>query len=240
MADEYGRSLVLVHGAGLGSWIWTKVKPRLRVGAEAVDLPGRGPDAHPGRVTLRECADHLVALLMSRDEPSVVVAHSFSAQLAMLAANEQPERVRAIVLVGGVLPEPGRPLLSIFPQPGRFLLGAYLRLARKGVVLPKGLSRTQYGTGLEPAEADMVVDRLVPEARGMYLDPVHWRKAPAHIPVFYVKLLRDAAIPPAQQDQMARRAGAGRIETVDAGHLPMLSHPVETAEILDRVARQLA
>jgi len=239
MAVEQGRSLVLLHGAGLGGWIWTKVKARLHVGAEAVDLPGRGLDARPGRVTLRECTDHLLTLLMSRDEPAVVVAHSFSAQLAMLAASEQPERVRAIVLVGGVLPEPGRALLSIFPQPGRFLLGMYLHVARKGVVLPKGLSRAQYGAGLEAAEADMVVERLVPEARGMYLDRVHWRKAPAHIPVIYVKLLRDAAIPPAQQDRMARRAAASRIETVEAGHLPMLSHPREMAEILDRVSRQL-
>lgn len=240
MAVEYGRSLLLLHGAGLGAWIWTKVKTHLHVGAEAVDLPGRGPDAHPGQVTLRECADHVITLLMARDEVPVIVAHSFSAQLALLAATEQPERVRAIVLVGGVLPEPGRPLLSIFPQPGRFLLGTYLRLARKGVVLPKGVSRTQYGTGLEPADADMVVERLVPEARGMYLDPVTWRKAPAHIPVIYVKLLRDVAIPPAQQDQMARRAGASRIETLEAGHLPMLSHPREMAEILDRVSRQLS
>jgi pimeloyl-ACP methyl ester carboxylesterase len=239
MAVERGGSVVLLHGAGLGSWVWTKVKPQLRLGAEAIDLPGRGPGENPGAVSLRECTDYLVTLLMARDEPSVVVAHSFSSQVAMLAAAEHPERVRAVVLVGGVLPESGRSLLSIFPQPGRFLLGIYLRLARAGVRLPAGLSRKQYGGGLDPAEADMVVQRLVPEARGMYLDRVHWQKLPPSVLVVYVKLLNDAAIPPKQQDLMARRAGATRIETIDAGHLPMISHPSEMAEIIERVSRQV-
>ena len=240
MTLERSRPALLLHGAGLGSWIWTTVKPHLTIDAEAVDLPGRGPGARPNAVTLRDCVDYVEALLLSRDEPCVLVAHSFSAQVAVMAAAEHPERVRALLLVGAVLPESGRPLLSIFPQPGRFLLGAYIRLARRGVQLPKGLARAQYGTGLSQEQSDSVVQRLVPEARGLYLDPVDWRKPAPHIPVFYVKLLRDVAIPPAQQEQMARRAGASRIETIDSGHLPMLSHPVEMAEILNRTARQLA
>lgn len=231
---------LLLHGAGLGSWIWATVKPLLTIDAEAVDLPGRGPGARPNAVTLRDCVDYVEALLLSRDEPCVVVAHSFSAQVAMMAAVEHPERVRAVLLVGAVLPESGRPLLSIFPQPGRFLLGLYIRLARRGVQLPKALARAQYGTGLSEEMADSVVARLVAEARGLYLDPVEWRQPAAHIPVHYVKLLRDTAIPPALQEQMARRAGASRIETIGSGHLPMLSHPVEMAEILNRTARQLA
>ncbi|HET9454746.1 MAG TPA: alpha/beta hydrolase [Gemmatimonadaceae bacterium] len=239
MGQESSRPVLLLHGAGLGSWIWATVKPLLTIDAEAVDLPGRGPGARPNAVTLRDCVDYVEALLLSRDEPCVVVAHSFSAQVAVMAAVEHPERVRALLLVGAVLPESGKPLLSIFPQPGRFLLGTYIRLARRGVQLPKGMARAQYGTGLSQEQADSVVERLVPEARGLYLDPVEWRKPAAHIPVFYVKLLRDAAIPPAQQEQMARRAGASRIETIDAGHLPMVSHPMQMAEILNRTARQL-
>lgn len=239
MRQESSRPALLLHGAGLGSWIWATVKPQLTIDAEAVDLPGRGPGARPDAVTLRDCVDYVEALLLSRDEPCVLVAHSFSAQVAVMAAVEHPERVRALLLVGAVLPETGKPLLSIFPQPGRFLLGAYIRLARRGVQLPKGLARAQYGTGLSQEQSDSVVQRLVPEARGLYLDPVEWRKPAPHIPVLYVKLLRDAAIPPAQQERMARRAGASRIETIDSGHLPMLSHPVEMAEILNRTARQL-
>lgn len=231
--------LLLLHGAGLGAWIWNGVKSRLTVPAQAVDLPGRGDGENPGSLTLRDCVDHLVTLLHAADAPPIIVAHSFSAQVAFAAASEHPERVRAIVLVAGVVPESGRSFLSLLPFPARLALGLIIRLSRRGVKLPRAAVVREYCSDLDEATTAMVVERVRPEVRRMYLDAVHWRKLPAHIAVIYVKLLGDTGLTSAKQDEMIRRVGATRIETIQSGHLPMLSRPEETAAMLSRIATQL-
>ena len=231
---------MLLHGAGLGAWIWHAVKSRLTVPAQAVDLPGRGDGAKPGSVTLRDCVDHLVALLHAADAPPVVVAHSFAAQVAFAAATEHPERVRAIVLVGGIIPEQDRNFLSTVPFPARLLLGAVIRLSRKGVALPRSAVLREYCNDLDDATSAMVVERITREVPRLYLDPVPWRRLPAAIPVIYVKLLEDRSVSLATQNQMIRRVHATRVETLPTGHLPMLSRPGDTAELLSRIASQLA
>ena len=72
--------LLLLHGAGLGSWIWNATRQRLTVSAAAIDLPGRAGGEKPGTVSLQDCVDHVVAMLHAADTPSIIVAHSFSAQ----------------------------------------------------------------------------------------------------------------------------------------------------------------
>lgn len=237
--QQGNRELVLLHGAGLGAWIWHGVKSRLTVSAQAVDLPGRASGDDPGAVTLRDCVDHLVTLLHAADDPPIVVAHSFSAQVAYVAASEHPDRVRAIVLVGGVLPESGRSFLSTLSLPARLLLGIVLRLSRRGVMLPRTAVIREYCNDLDAATTAMVVERTTREAPRLYLDAVHWRKLPGHLPVIYVKLLEDRSLPPAKQDEMIRRAGASRVETLQTGHLPMLSRPDELAAMLSRIATQV-
>lgn len=232
------RQLILLHGAGLGGWIWHRVMPALTVPAQAVDLPGRGPDANPGQVTLREAADHVTALVMAADEPPVLVGHSFSAQLAMLVASEQPESVRAVVLLGGMVPPSGRNFLSLMPLLPRLALGLVLRLSRRGVKLPRSAVRAEYCNDLDEITSALVEERLTREAPRLYLDAVHWGRIPAAVPVIYVKLLRDAAVSLPRQEEQIRRVKATRVETIDAGHLPMLSRPTETAELLNRVATQ--
>ena len=56
MAEPSTR-LLLLHGAGLGGWIWDRVTPHLTESAEAVDLPGRTDGTNPGTVTLKHCID---------------------------------------------------------------------------------------------------------------------------------------------------------------------------------------
>ena len=52
---------LLMHGAGLGSWIWDGFIPELNAPAEAIDLPGRGDGRNPGDVTLSQCIDYAAA-----------------------------------------------------------------------------------------------------------------------------------------------------------------------------------
>jgi len=232
--------LLLLHGAGLGSWIWNATKERLTVSAQVVDLPGRPGGVPPADVSLQDCVDHVIALLHAADAPPVIVAHSFSAQVALVAATQHPERVRAIVLVAGMVPESGKSFLSLLPFPARLLLGVVIRLSRRGVRLPRAAVAKQYCNDLDAATTEMVLARICPEAPRLYLDQVHWNPLPAHVPVIFVKLLDDASTPPAQQDEISRRVRATRIETVPGGHLAMLSRPQEMAVTLNRIASQLS
>lgn len=80
--------LLLLHGAGLGAWIWKDVLPHLDVEAHAVDLPGR---TNPAGITLEQCVD-LVAKKLSSE--TVVVGHSIGA--------EAPRREREAEVAGRI------------------------------------------------------------------------------------------------------------------------------------------
>jgi pimeloyl-ACP methyl ester carboxylesterase len=232
--------LLLLHGAGLGAWIWNTTKGRLTVPAQAVDLPGRSDGVNPGSVTLQDCVDHVVTLLHAADAPPIIVAHSFSAQIAAVAASQHPERVRAIVLVGGIVPESGKSFLTTLPFPARLVLGVVIRLSRPGVRLPRVAVVKEYCNDLDEATTQMVLDRISPEVPRLYLDPVHWQRLPAHIPLIYIKLLDDRSILPAKQDEIVRRVRATRVETLQGGHLAMLSRPGDMAATLSRISTQLS
>lgn len=189
---------------------------------------------------MRDCVDYVTALLLSGDEPKILVGHSFSAQVAMAAASEQPEKVRAVILVGGMVPDSGDNFLTLLPLPMRLLMAVVLRLSRTGVTLPRAAVKREYCNDLDDATTQLVLDRVCPEAPRLYLDPVQWARIPAHVPVIYVKLLDDRSVSPSKQDEMIKRTRATRVETLESGHLPMLSRPREMAEILNRIAMQLA
>ena len=169
----------------------------------------------------------------------MIVAHSFSAQMALAAASEQPEAVRAVVLVGGMIPRTGKNFLSLMPPMQRLALGVVMRLSRHGVTVPRDVAKRGYGPDLDIATMQLVLDRLVPEVPRFYLDPVEWLPLSPSIPVIYVRLLRDHSVNLTTQGEQAKLVRATRIETIESGHLPMLSRPTEMAEILNRVATQL-
>ena len=79
------------------------------------------------------------------------------------------------------------------------------------------------------AQSDAAFVRLRPQAP---IDPIV-RPGSDHDVV--IATLRDAAIDPAWQ-MSAGRAYAGRVLSLDAGHSPFFTHPVELADLLESVA----
>jgi pimeloyl-ACP methyl ester carboxylesterase len=225
--------LLLLHGAGLGGWIWERVLPSLRAPAAALDLPGRDGRRNPGEVTLEECVA-FVAGEIERAGRAIVVGHSIGASVAMAAAARRPEQVAAIVLVGGMVPESGKPFLSLLPPPGRLILRLMLRRAKNGIALPVSLVRKEYCHDLDEATTELVMRKLTPEVPRLYLDPVEWSSLPDRVPRTYVKLLGDRSVKPAKQDAIAARTSA-RVVTIDSGHLPMLARPAELAAVLNEL-----
>ena len=185
--------LLLMHGAGLGSWIWDRVVPRLTVPVEAVDLPGRGDGSNPGEVSLTQSIDFVASKARPR---SVLVGHSFSAEVALGVAAAHPQAVAAVVLVGGVVPESGKSFMSLLPLPQRLFLNVLLKISRNGIRLPTSLIKSEYCSDLDEETTELVLAKIAPEAPRLYLDKLDWAALPEDMPRFYVKLLNDKSVDP--------------------------------------------
>ena len=103
-----GRALVFAHGFGCSQAVWNLVAPAFEadhkvvlfdhVGAGGSDLTAYDRGKYD---SLHGYADDLLEILEALDERDVVfVGHSVSAMIGVLAANRDPSRFGALVLVG--------------------------------------------------------------------------------------------------------------------------------------------
>ena len=226
--------ILLLHGAGLGRWIWDGVVPELAHPADALDLPGRAPGENPDEVTLQASVDVVRARIAQHGSRCVLVGHSFSSAVALACAAASSESIAAVILVGGVFPESGKPFTSIFPLPQRLILTLLLKSARRGIKLPQSAVKREYCNDLDPETTQRVLARIVPEAPRLYLDRVDWSSLPSNVPRYFVKLTNDQSVSSEKQDQMIGRAGASSVETLHTGHLPMLADPRGLAAAINR------
>jgi pimeloyl-ACP methyl ester carboxylesterase len=104
---------VLVHGAAHGGWCWVRVARLLRAAGHDVFTPtltGIGERAHlltpdVGPATM---VQDIVAVLENEELRDVVlVGHSFGALVALGVADRVPHRLRRLVLLDGLVVEPG-------------------------------------------------------------------------------------------------------------------------------------
>jgi pimeloyl-ACP methyl ester carboxylesterase len=106
-------NFLLVHGAWHGAWCWQRVLPALiRSGhrAHAVTLTGLGERAHllqPGIDLETHILDVMAAMDAEELNDVVLVVHSYAGMLGTAVADRRPERLRHLVYLDAVLPQPG-------------------------------------------------------------------------------------------------------------------------------------
>jgi pimeloyl-ACP methyl ester carboxylesterase len=218
--------ILLIAGLWLDGSVWDDVAAELRaLGHRPVPLtlPGQG-DGNPS-ATLD---DQVAAVLAAVDaaEAPVVVGHSAACTLAWLAADARPERVSAVVLVGGFPATDGMAHADLFDL-------------RDGVMPFPGWTPFE---GPDSADLDEQAKRVFAASA----IPV-----PAGVAKAVVRLgdERRFAVPvvvvcpeftPAQAEEWVRAgeapelAKAANVEYVDidSGHWPMITQPVVLARIL--------
>lgn len=100
--------LLLLHSGGTPRSTWDAVAPSLSIRHRvyAVDLRGYGDSDRPGRYSFELMRDDVLGLLdvIGADQADIV-GHSMGGTVAWLVAQEQPKRVRRLVIEDTPLPK---------------------------------------------------------------------------------------------------------------------------------------
>jgi len=223
---------VLVHGAWHGAWVWEKVTPRLAEAGHrviAVDLPGHGADPTPvGDVTMAAYVGRVREVLGNGEEPAILVGHSMGGGVITQAAEEQPEAVRTLVYVAGLIPRDGETMFDILSRDQDSLILQNQVLAEDNLsatIRAAAIPEIFYGDCSAEDIARATI-RLVPQAIAPVVAPIHTtRERFGTIPRVFLETLHDRAIPPALQKEMYTAMPCDRVISLETSHSPFLSAP---------------
>src|SRR6266436_3598005 len=216
------RNVVLVHGAWADGSSWAEVIPRLQAAGlhvTAVQNP------------LTSLADSVAATrraLALQDGPTVLVAHSWGG--TVLSETGIDPKVTALVYVAARAPDAGEDFVALS---AKFPTGA----VRAGIQEHDGFTRLSeesflkyFANGVEPKEAKVLYAVQEPTAASLFggrTTAAAWRSKPS----WYAVSKQDQTINPELERFLAKRMNATTVE-LEAGHLSLVSHPKEVADLI--------
>ncbi len=227
-----------LHGGHHGGWCWARVAPRLRAAGHDVFTPtltGFGERAHlltpdVGPETLVQD----VVRVIEWEELSgvVLVGHSFGALVALAVAERVPDRLRRIVLLDGLVVEPGAPAFDALPPAAVQARTAAAEASSGGLAYPPP-GAAVFGL-TDPDDIAWVDRRLTPQPLRTYAEPFPLH-APlgAGLPVTYV-CCTDPAYPAVHTAHPIVRREGWEWRELATGHDAMISAPEATAAELLR------
>ncbi len=228
---------VLIHGGGLDGRCWERLVPLLSGPALAIDLPGRG--AHPApldSVGFAACAESVRDDVDAAGFDSVVlVGHSLAgcSMPAMVAL--MGERVAGLVFVACTVPEDGHSAFDTLDPD----IQAMIREADEPLEprpMDPAIAKVVLGNDLDEEQFAWCVERLVPEAPRLTMDPVDLSPLRAPTPCTWVRTLQDLIVPADKQLRFAGNVGNCPVVDIDAGHMCMDGQPDALAAILNDLA----
>jgi pimeloyl-ACP methyl ester carboxylesterase len=215
--------VVIVHGAWVDGTSWREVIALLHVTGVRV-IAVQNPLS-----ALGDDVDAVARVIKLQPGPVVLVGNGYGGTVITQAGDHS--NVAALVYIAACAPNigesttdvenygPSSPVVSRFEvDAGGFL---YLPLAVVREFLAHDLSAAEVrvlAAAQPPIRASALLDRVTQAA---------WRTKPS----WYAVTDEDRIISPALQREIAARIGA-RVFSLHAGHLPFLSKPKETAEVI--------
>jgi len=227
---------VLVHGSFQGAWIWQPTAAFLRAAGHDVYVPTldgcaeRKVNLRAG-LTVTSVAEELAQALFHEDLQDVVLVGTSSGGLVVeklaVLANDRVER---LVFLDALVPQPGESVTEIVERSADAPPYEMTEFTR-------GPSREQMATGLFAELSgdlkDWALARATPHPIGLS------DQQPGELDDFWEQTWEAAVIyctqsanpPESHQRRTAERLDAEWVE-MEAGHYPMLTHPKETARLL--------
>jgi pimeloyl-ACP methyl ester carboxylesterase len=224
-------TILLIHGAYQGGWVWNRVAARLRAAGHLVLAPSldgcaeRAAALRPG-ITTESHAAELASLLFHEDLRDVVLVGTSTGGMVLCRLAELArDRVRRLVLADALALRDGEALPDIVQR--------------------RHFRRTELATGptqedmqgrlfaeLEPELRDWTIARCTPHPVAPMEQPVRLERfwdLPWRASVIWCR--RSANPPEAHQRRAAMALGAAWHE-LDAGHYPMLTAPDRLAGLI--------
>jgi pimeloyl-[acyl-carrier protein] methyl ester esterase len=239
-----GKPVVLVHGWAMHTGIWREFARQLSQNCQVtcIDLPAHGRSEKIEPFTLERISDELVAALPER---SCWLGWSLGATVVLDIAERYPEQVSSLVLLAG------NPLFTQAEQwPGMDInvlddfaehlhkncqatLLRFLSLQVKGLsdqkALLKGLKTSVFECDAPDAETLQGGLEILKQAD---MRPVLFG---LNIPVSVVLGGLDTLVPVAVGQKMQQLLPSLELNVIDgAGHVPFLSHSLETVAVISR------
>jgi pimeloyl-ACP methyl ester carboxylesterase len=234
------RTSVLVHGAFVGAWSWSRVVPELEAAGHAVYAPAltgvgeRAKEATPD-VGLLVHIDQITRLVEANDLRDVVlVGHSYGGMVVAGVARRVPRRIAGIVYVDAFVPEPGQSAFDVLPS---------LRDAFAGLLLPE----RPWLVAPFPLAALGVDDPQLREWAEPQLTPMLWKAVEetlptdatgdlGDLPTVFVHCARGKFF---DDSAVELRSRGIPVMTLDEGHMPHLTNPVRLAATLIKADHEI-
>ena len=227
-APVEARNVVLVHGAWADGSSWAEVIPRLQAAGlkvTAVQNP---------LTSLEDSVAATRRALALQDGPTVLVAHSWGGTVISETGTDQ--KVTALVYVAARAPDAAEDFVALS---GKYPAGA----VRAGVQEHDGFARLSeesflkyFANGVEPKKAEVLYAVQEPAAASLFggrTTAAAWHSKPS----WYAVSKLDQTINPDLERFLAKRMNATTVE-LDAGHLSLVSHPKEVADLILAAARR--
>ena len=254
MSGSTKPTILLIHGAWHGAWIWHHQIPHLHaLGYETalVDLPCTS--SRIGTTQFDDAAAVRAAIedLLSQNKSVVVLAHSYAGPIASAAITGLSIKSRKAGM-GGVLGLIG---LAAYIFPGGMDQGQAIRdigglpyvnwdTPSPGLFLTKDPAPLFYAPDVSAELTAWAVSKLQPQSMAANMGivpPQAWQDDAEAFEgrLAYVHTTADVPVPVAQQNAMIEGAGGTEkwiVRTLEgAGHSPMLSRPEKVAGIVDEI-----
>ncbi len=219
------KNVVLVHGAFADGSGWEAVAKILEKDGYTVSV------AQPPETSYADDQKYTKAAIDAMRGPVVLVGHSYGGSIISEAGNDP--NVAALVYIAAFALDEGDSCASIeqaLPQASK----AFKPDSNGNWWIDETHFAADFAADIPPAESHYMAISQVPISTDSFTHKVTspaWKTKPT----WYMVATADRSINPDQERMMAKRAHAKTIE-VNASHVAYMSHPKETAKLIEEAA----
>lgn len=237
-------TLVLIHGAWAGSWVWDAIRPMLDASGIRVVTPDMpGSTAHPAegdQLSLQGCVDHVLQCCADVHGPLFLLGHSGGGVIATQAAEAISERVSGVIYVAGMMLPSGLGFAELTAELRRDIPEAagitpFLEWSagRDSSRVPLKAARELFLQDLPGEAAFLAAAKFGEQPEGTRAMIPSWTEERfGRLARLYVEALQDRSVIPAAQRRMQALVPGARVVSLDTGHVPQASAPRALADVI--------